>query len=104
VTSPPALQGKKLEDITDEQTVWYEELRTVTATITSTSQQIIACPIITPPNETPETVVNLARGYGDQTLMGSTPMPSVTPGPHSTSGYPSLNTEYTRVRNCPAHY
>ncbi|ODN04980.1 DBH-like monooxygenase protein 1 [Orchesella cincta] len=102
VTSPNGLSGKTLAQITDEDTTWFEQLRSAVATITYASPQTVACPITTPPNEPLETVVSLARGYGDQTLMGSTPVPIITPGPHSVSGFPYTNTQYNRVRNCPS--
>ncbi|CAL8081547.1 unnamed protein product [Orchesella dallaii] len=103
VTSPTALQGDPLAEVTDEQVYWSEKLRAATATLTVTSSQVVACPIITPPDEPLDTVLSLARGYGDQTLMGTTSVPVLTPGPHSVSGFPYLNTQYSRTRNCPAY-
>ncbi|ODN04973.1 DBH-like monooxygenase protein 1 [Orchesella cincta] len=103
VTSPPALSGQTLADITDRKVFWSKQLRATIATKTTASPQIIACPITTPPEDEPvEKVAILARGYGDQTLMGPTPVPVRTPGPHSVSGLPYLIQLYVRVRNCPA--
>ncbi|ODN04974.1 DBH-like monooxygenase protein 1 [Orchesella cincta] len=104
VTSPPALSGKTLAEITDRRVFWSKQLRATIAAVTVSSPQVIACPITTPPEDEPvENVVILARGYGDQTLMGPTPVPVRTPGPHSVSGFPYSNKLYARVRNCPAH-
>ncbi|CAL8081532.1 unnamed protein product [Orchesella dallaii] len=100
VTSPNSLSGKMLAEITDQKVFWSKQLRTTVAAVTLTSPQVIACPITTPPDEPLETVVNMARGYGDQTLMGSTPVPVVTPGPHSISGFPYSAKQYNRMRTC----